>query len=537
MNQVGWNPSRYGLENHGIRNVKIAFWNFPTGQLYERIILRNEAMISHLGAVVARTGDHTGRSPNDKFIVREPTSERNIWWGEINREFDAERFDSLYRNLCTHLESKEVFIQDCFAGADPQFRLPVRVITEAAWHSLFARNMFIRPKDANTSEHVPEFTIISAPGFHADPERDGTRSGTFIIVHFGKKTVIIGGTAYAGEIKKSVFTILNYTLPLKSVLSMHCSANIARDNDVALFFGLSGTGKTTLSTDPERRMIGDDEHGWTDRGVFNFEGGCYAKVIRLSPAGEPEIYACTRKFGTILENVAIDATTRRINLDDDSLTENTRAAYPLTHLDNIEASGMGGHPRNIFMLTCDAFGVLPPIARLTPDQAAYHFLAGYTAKVAGTERGITEPKTTFSPCFGAPFMSLHPSVYAKMLAEKIARHKVSCWLVNTGWTGGPYGVGSRMKLAYTRAMIRAALTGALAETATVTDPVFELRIPRECPGVPTDILQPENTWGDKNAYRAQAQNLAERFLKNFERFAKDTPEAVRNAGPRVAVSR
>jgi phosphoenolpyruvate carboxykinase (ATP) len=384
---------------------------------------------------------------------------------------------------------------------------------------------------------VPEFTIISVPGFHAEPERDGTRSGTFIIVHFGKKTVIIGGTAYAGEIKKSVFTILNYTLPLRSVLSMHCSANISNEGDTALFFGLSGTGKTTLSTDPERRMIGDDEHGWTDRGVFNFEGGCYAKVIRLSREGEPQIYACTRKFGTILENVSIDATTRRINLDDDSLTENTRAAYPLTHLDNIEPSGMGGHPRNIFMLTCDAFGVLPPVARLSPDQAAYHFLAGYTAKVAGTERGITEPKTTFSPCFGAPFMSLHPSVYAKMLAENIARHQARCWLVNTGWTGGPYGVGSRMKLAHTRAMIRAALSGALGNVATVADPVFDLRIPRECPGVPAELLQPENTWKDKNAYRTQAHNLAERFLKNFERFANDTPEAVRNAGPRVAVSR
>ncbi|MGH9805177.1 MAG: phosphoenolpyruvate carboxykinase (ATP) [Candidatus Acidiferrales bacterium] len=537
MNQAGWNPSRYGLDNHGIRNFKIAYWNFPTGQLYEHIILRDEAMISHLGPVVVRTGDHTGRSPNDKFIVREPTSEKHIWWGEINREFDAERFEALYARLCTHLEGREIFVQDCFAGADPQFRLPVRVITEAAWHSLFARNMFIRPKEAHTREHVPEFTIISAPGFHAEPERDGTRSGTFIIVHFGKKTVIIGGTAYAGEIKKSVFTILNYTLPLKSVLSMHCSANIGGETDVALFFGLSGTGKTTLSTDPERRMIGDDEHGWTDGGVFNFEGGCYAKVIRLSPEGEPEIYACTRKFGTILENVAIDATTRRINLDDESLTENTRAAYPLTHLDNIEPSGTGGHPRNIFMLTCDAFGVLPPIARLSPDQAAYHFLAGYTAKVAGTERGITEPKTTFSPCFGAPFMSLHPSVYAKMLAEKIARHKVGCWLVNTGWTGGPYGVGSRMKLSYTRGMIRAALSGALAGVPTVTDPVFELRIPRECPGVPADILQPENTWKDKDAYRAAAQNLAERFHKNFERFAADTPETVRNAGPRVTVSR
>ncbi|MGH9861891.1 MAG: phosphoenolpyruvate carboxykinase (ATP), partial [Candidatus Acidiferrales bacterium] len=405
MNTVGWNPSRFGLENHGLRNLKTAYWNLPTPALYEHVVRRDEAVISHLGALVARTGDHTGRSPNDKFLVREPSSEKNIWWGEINRPFEPEHFDALYARLCTHLQGREIFVQDCFAGADTEFRLPIRVLTEQAWHSLFARNLFIRPDWSKTQEHVPEFTVLSVPSFHAEPELDATRSGTFIIVHFGRKLVIIGGTAYAGEIKKSVFTILNYTLPLQSVLSMHCSANIGARQDVALFFGLSGTGKTTLSTDPERRMIGDDEHGWTERGVFNFEGGCYAKVIRLSPQGEPEIYACTRKFGTILENVAIDAVTRRIDLDDDSLTENTRAAYPLTHLDNIEPSGLGSHPKNIFMLTCDAFGVLPPLARLSPEQAAYHFLAGYTAKVAGTERGIIEPKTTFSPCFGAPFMA------------------------------------------------------------------------------------------------------------------------------------
>ncbi|MEE9234558.1 MAG: phosphoenolpyruvate carboxykinase (ATP) [Candidatus Acidoferrales bacterium] len=537
MNNAGWNPSRYGLENHGIRNLKVAFWNFPTAHLYEHIIHNREGMISHLGPVIVRTGDHTGRSPNDKFLVKEPSSEKNIWWGESNRPFDPDRFEALRKRLCSHLEGKEIFVQDCFAGADPQFRLPIRVITEKAWHSLFARNMFIRPDWSKTHEHVPQFTIISAPGFHADPERDATHSGTFIIVHFGKKLVLIGGTAYAGEIKKSVFTILNYTLPLQSVLSMHCSANIGEKGDVALFFGLSGTGKTTLSTDPERRMIGDDEHGWTERGVFNFEGGCYAKVIRLSPAGEPQIYACTRKFGTILENVAIDSVTRRLDLDDDSLTENTRGAYPITHLDNIEPSGLGGHPQNIFMLTCDAFGVLPPIARLAPEQAAYHFLAGYTAKVAGTERGITEPQTTFSPCFGAPFMALHPSVYATMLQEKIARHQVNCWLVNTGWTAGPYGVGTRMKLAHTRALIRAALTGKLADVPTLTDPIFDLRVPKQCPGVPADVLQPENTWKNKDDFRAKAQQLAERFQKNFERFAADTPEAVRRAGPKVTVSR
>ncbi|MBI2956847.1 MAG: phosphoenolpyruvate carboxykinase (ATP) [Acidobacteria bacterium] len=536
MGTFGWNPSRYGLDHHGLRNV-VAHWNLPTPALYEHVMRRNEAVLAHLGPLVVRTGDHTGRSPNDKFLVREPLSEKNIWWGDINRPFDPERFDALYARLCHYLQGREVFVQDCFAGADAEFRMPIRVITEKAWHSLFARNLFIRPDAAQTHEHVPEFTILSAPGFKADPEHDGTRSSTFIIVHFGQKRVIIGGTAYAGEIKKSIFTILNYRLPLQSVLSMHCSANIGAAGDVALFFGLSGTGKTTLSTDPERRMIGDDEHGWTERGVFNFEGGCYAKVIRLSPEGEPEIYACTRKFGTILENVTIDPVTRRLDLDDDSLTENTRAAYPLTHLDNIEPSGTGGHPRNIFMLTCDAFGVLPPIARLSPAQAAYHFLAGYTAKVAGTERGIVEPKTTFSPCFGAPFMALHPSVYAKMLAEKIARHKVNCWLVNTGWTGGPYGVGQRMKLGYTRAIIRAALAGALDAVPTLADSIFDLKIPRQAPGVPSEILLPENTWQDKEAYRAKALQLAEHFHKNFDRFAADTPEEVRAAGPKLPVSR
>jgi len=537
MTVVGWNPSRYGLEQHGLTNLKLTYWNLPAATLYEHAVRREEGLVSQDGPLVARTGDHTGRSPNDKFLVKEPTSEKNIWWGEVNRPFAAERFDELYVRLCRYLQGKEIFVQDCYAGADPQFRLPIRVITEQAWHSLFARNLFIRPEPGATSDHVPEFTVFSVPSFRAEPEHDATRSGTFIIVHFGKKLVLIGGTAYAGEIKKSVFTILNYTLPLQSVLSMHCSANIGREGDVALFFGLSGTGKTTLSTDSERRMIGDDEHGWTDRGVFNFEGGCYAKVIRLSPEGEPEIYACTRKFGTVLENVTIDPVTRQLDLDDDSLTENTRAAYPLTHLDNIEPSGLGGHPKNIFMLTCDAFGVLPPIARLTPEQAAYHFLAGYTAKVAGTERGIKDPQTTFSPCFGAPFMSLHPGVYAKMLQEKIARHQVSCWLVNTGWTGGPYGVGQRMKLGYTRAMIRAGLNGWLNDVPTVNDSIFDLHTPTYCPGVPAEILQAENTWKDAGAYRVKALQLAEKFHKNFERFASETTEAVRAAGPKIPVSR
>jgi phosphoenolpyruvate carboxykinase (ATP) len=536
MDNIGLHPSRFGLEHHGLRGLPTAYWNLPIAALYEQILERKEGAVAAPGSLVFRTGEHTGRSPQDKFVVREPSSEKNIWWGEVNRPIEPERFDALYDRVSAYLEGREVFVQDCFAGADPTYRLPIRVVTEKAWHSLFARHMFIRPQPSELPEHAPAFTILSVPGLQAVPARDATRSPTFILVHFGRKLVLIGGTAYAGEIKKSVFTILNYTLPLQSVLSMHCSANIGRDGDAALFFGLSGTGKTTLSTDPERRMIGDDEHGWTDRGVFNFEGGCYAKVIRLSPEGEPQIYACVHKFGTVLENVVFDPATRRLDLDDESVTENTRAAYPLDFLDNIEPSGLGGHPKNIFMLTCDAFGVLPPIARLTPEQAAYHFLAGYTAKVAGTERGIVEPQTTFSPCFGAPFMALHPSVYARMLQEKMAQHRAACWLVNTGWTGGPYGVGQRMKLGYTRALLRAALTGALPDAAD-TDPVFDLRIPRSCPGVPAEILRPENTWKDKSAYRAQAAQLAERFHKNFERFAAETSEAVRHAGPKVPVSR
>ena len=537
MVTVGRNPSRHGLDHHGFARLKKAFWNLAPAGLVEQAVRGGEAVLSEHGAVVARTGVHTGRSPNDKFLVKETSSEKHVWWGDVNRPFDPAKFDAIHKKLAAHLEGKEVFVQDCFGGADPDHRLPVRIITEYAWHSLFATHLFIKPDFAQTHEHVPEFTVVSIPSFKANPETDGTNSGAFILLNFAKKLVLIGGTEYAGEIKKSVFTILNYLLPLKNILSMHCSANVGSEGDIALFFGLSGTGKTTLSTDPDRPMIGDDEHGWTDRGVFNFEGGCYAKVIRLSAETEPEIFACTRKFGTVLENVVFDKASRRLDLDDDSLTENTRAGYALTYLDNIVPSGTGGHPKNIFMLTADAFGVLPPIAKLTPEQAAYHFLSGYTAKVAGTERGIVEPQTTFSTCFGAPFMVHQPGVYARMLAERIARHNAKCWLVNTGWTGGPYGVGSRMKLPHTRALIRSALGGKLDTVATVTDPVFGLEIPTTCPDVPAEVLQPENTWKDKAEYRAKAQQLAEQFLKNSEQFATDTPEAVRAAGPSVAVSK
>ena len=533
MRDQGIHQSKYGLENHGIVNVNDAYWNLSTPALYEQTVRRREGVVAHLGPLVVRTGHHTGRSPNDKFIVREPSSQDNIWWGDVNRAFDPERFDQLYTRLLAYLQLKDVYVQDCFAGADPQYQIPVRVITESAWHSLFARNMFILAEPDQYPDFKPEFTIIDTPRFHAVPSMDETNSEVYIIVHFGKKLVIIGGSSYAGEIKKSVFTILNYLLPLEDVLSMHCSANIGENDDVALFFGLSGTGKTTLSADPHRRLIGDDEHGWSDRGIFNFEGGCYAKVIRLSPEAEPEIYQTTRRFGTVLENVAIDTASRRIDLDDDLLTENTRAAYPITHIPNCVRSGMAGHPNHIIFLTADAFGVMPPISKLTPEQTMYHFLAGYTAKVAGTEKGVVEPQATFSTCFGAPFMALHPTVYARLLGEKIEKHQVQCWLVNTGWTGGPYGVGHRMKIGYTRAMVNAALNGDLDSASFEPDPIFGVYVPAACCDVPAEVLKPRNTWEDKAAFDQQARKLAQMFAENFRPFEDMVDEGVSAAGPKT----
>jgi phosphoenolpyruvate carboxykinase (ATP) len=528
------NPhNSYGLENHGIVKVNDIYWNLSTPALYEEIVRRREGLVAHLGPLVVRTGHHTGRSPNDKFIVRESSSADHVWWGSVNRPFDFERFDRLYARLLAYLPMKDVFVQDCFVGADAKYRIPIRVITESAWHSLFARNMFIRPSLEQYADFIPEFTVIDTPRFHAVPSMDGTNSEVYIIVHFGKKLVVIGGSSYAGEIKKSVFTILNYVLPLGRVLSMHCSANVGEDGDAALFFGLSGTGKTTLSADPRRRLVGDDEHGWSDDGIFNFEGGCYAKVIRLSPEAEPEIYQTTRRFGTILENVTIDTQTRRIDLSDDSLTENTRAAYPLGYIPNIVESGLAGHPSNIIFLTADAFGVMPPIAKLTPEQAMFHFLSGYTAKVAGTEKGVFEPQATFSTCFGAPFMALHPTVYTKLLGEKIEKHQVRCWMVNTGWTGGPYGVGHRMKIAYTRAMINAALNGNLEGASFRPDPLFGVLVPEGCCDIPEELLWQRNTWEDKTAYDEQAGKLARMFAENFRRFEDVAPEAVRAACPRA----
>ena len=452
----------------------------------------------------------------------------------MNKPLSDANFDALHRDMMTYVQDKELYVLDAWGGADPAYRVPVRIVTEFAWHNLFVRNMFIPELDPEKrASHRPEYTVIDCPGFKADPARHGSRTETAIYVHYGRKLVLIAGSEYAGEMKKSIFTILNYQLPLKGVLSMHCSANVGKDGDSALFFGLSGTGKTTLSSDPDRGLIGDDEHGWSDRGIFNFEGGCYAKVIRLSKEAEPQIWDASRRFGTVLENVVLDPDTREMDLDDMTYTENTRSSYPLSFIPNAVPSGMAGHPKNIVMLTADAFGAMPPIARLTPEGAMYHFLSGYTAKVAGTERGVTEPKATFSTCFGAPFLPLNPNVYAKMLGERIAKHNSRVWLVNTGWTGGPPGVGSRMKIAYTRAMLTAALTGQLDNVQYRKHAIFNIDIPMTCPGVPDSVLDARTTWPDKAAYDAQANKLAAMFVENFKTFEKDVDPAVKAAGPKV----
>jgi phosphoenolpyruvate carboxykinase (ATP) len=500
--------------------------------LYEEAVRRGEGTLTVDGPLVCNTAPHTGRSPSDKFVVQEPSSEGNVAWGKVNRPMTGDKFDQLEARMLASLKGKDLFVQDCWAGADPDYRLAIRIITERAWHNLFARTMFIvEPSAEARLAHDPQFTVIDIPSFKADPASDGTNSETFICLNFAKKRVLIGGTNYAGEIKKSIFTVMNYLLPLRDTMPMHCSANVGQDGEVALFFGLSGTGKTTLSSDPKRSLIGDDEHGWSANGVFNFEGGCYAKMIKLSEQAEPQIYATTRRFGTVLENVVIDPDTRALDLDSAALTENTRGAYPLTFISNAVASGQAGHPTNIVMLTADAFGVLPPISRLSPEAAMYHFLSGYTAKVAGTERGVTEPKATFSTCFGAPFMVWDPNVYAKLLGERIARHQSRVWLVNTGWTGGPYGVGSRMKIAHTRAMITAALSGELDNVVYGHNPIFNLDVPVTCPGVPDGILRPRTTWSDPAAYDTQARELAQMFIDNFKTFEATASADVKAAGP------
>ncbi len=521
------------LAQHGLSNLNQVFANLDAPSLVEHAVVRREGMLSLDGPLVVRTGHHTGRSANDKFVVQDDLTRDEVWWGKINRPYDEQRFDELHRRMAAYLQLKDVYVKDCFVGADPRYRLPVRVVTENAWHNLFAHNMFIRGTAEELQGHQPEFTVLNAPRFHAIPEVDGTNSETFIIVNFKKKLVLIGGTSYAGEIKKSIFTVMNYVLPLKGVLPMHCSANIGPNGDSALFFGLSGTGKTTLSADASRTLIGDDEHGWSDDGVFNFEGGCYAKLIKLSPAAEPEIFGTTKRFGSVLENVAMDAHSRQIDLDDASFTENTRGAYPIHFIPNASESGVGGHPRNVVFLTADAFGVLPPISRLSKAQAMYHYLLGYTAKVAGTEKGVTEPTPNFSACYGAPFLPLHPGRYATLLGEKIDRHDVKVWLVNTGWSGGGYGEGERIAIRHTRAMVNAALSGALDNVATRTHPIFGLDMPTACPEVPAEILDPVNTWSDPAKYREQAVKVARSFVENFATYADQVSEEVRRAGPTI----
>jgi phosphoenolpyruvate carboxykinase (ATP) len=525
----------FGLEALGLSNTGAVYWNLPAPALYEEIAFRREARLTHLGPVVVHTGKHTGRSASDKFVVREPGSEGDIWWGEHNRPFSPDKFNELWGRLQAFLQGRDLFVQDCYAGADPAYQLPIRIVSELAWHSLFARNMFILPESLEAyRRHLPEFTVLVVPSFKGLPQVDSTATGTFIVINFAQKLCLIGGTAYAGEIKKSIFTVLNYQLPLAGVMPMHCSANIGPEGDTALFFGLSGTGKTTLSADPRRGLIGDDEHGWSDDGVFNFEGGCYAKVIQLSPTAEPEIYATTRRFGTILENVVYDLVTRQIDLDDDALTENTRASYPLDFIANAVPSRRGGHPRHVILLTCDASGVMPPIARLSPDQALYHFISGYTSKLSGTETGLgAEPQITFSACFGAPFMVHHPARYAELLRAKVERYGAQCWLVNTGWVGGPYGVGKRISIGHTRALLNAALAGRLDAGPFAPDPLFGFEVPQACDGVPPAVLNPASSWPSPEAYRRKYQQLAMRFSENFRKYADAArPEVVR-AGPRV----
>ncbi len=505
--------------------------NLPASRLVEHALARGEGKLAQGGALVTRTGKYTGRSPDDKFVVRDATTESTLWW-DANKAWSPEVFDRLHARVAAYLQHKELFVQDCFAGQDPQNRLGVRVIAERAWHALFAHNMFIRPSaDELAAFGQPDFTVLHAPGFKAEPTRDHTHSEAVIALDFTRKMIIITGTEYAGEMKKSIFTVLNFVLPERGVMPMHCSANIGPDGATAVFFGLSGTGKTTLSADPERGLIGDDEHGWSDEGVFNFEGGCYAKVIKLSPVAEPEIYATTRRFGTILENVVMDEHTRELDLDSAAYAENSRGSYPIDFIPNAVPSGRGPHPTDIVMLTADAFGILPPIARLTPAQAMFHFLSGYTAKVAGTERGITEPKAAFSACFGAPFMARHPTVYARLLGDKIAQRGVRCWLVNTGWTGGPYGIGKRMSIQHTRRLLHAALAGELNDAELVAHPKFKFGVPTAVAGIPSEVLDTRNTWADKHAYDEKAAELIERFNKNFAKYAEFASDEVKAAAP------
>jgi len=530
-------PSReplQGLSRQGLQPRGEVHWNLIPPELVEHAIRRGEGQLAAMGPFVAVTTPHTGRSPKDKFVVRSGASAADVEWGPVNRPMTVEHFETLAGDVRAYLDAApDLFVEDVYAGAEPAHRLGVRYVTPNAWHALFVRNMFIRPTTTDLPTFNETYTVLHAPELHAEPDRHGTASGTFIVISFEHRTILIGGTRYAGELKKAMFTVLNYLMPKKGVLSMHCSANVGRAGDTALFFGLSGTGKTTLSADPERALVGDDEHGWSDVGIFNFEGGCYAKVINLSAEGEPDIYHTTEMFGTVLENVVLDPLTRAVRFADQSITENTRASYPLSYIRNHLPGGRAGHAKHVVFLTADAFGVLPPIARLTPEQAMYYFLSGYTAKVAGTERGVTEPKATFSACFGAVFLVWPATKYATMLGERLRRHGSHVWLVNTGWSGGPFGVGKRIPLAQTRAMVRALLSGALDNVATTRRPVFGLDVPNEIPGVPPGVLRPRESWTDVAAYDRQATQLAGMFRSNFERFRSRVDRSVTDSGPRA----
>jgi phosphoenolpyruvate carboxykinase (ATP) len=535
VENIGVFNSAQGSEASGLRNLKRVYWNLEAPALYEQSLTRGETKLVQGGALLADTGVHTGRSPKDKFVVRDETTESTVWW-DNNGAITPGHFDTLLQDFLAHAEGKELFAQDLHGGADPAYRVKARVFTEYAWHSLFIRNLLIRPDRGELSDYVPGLTIIDLPSFKADPARHGCRTETVIACDFKRKIVLIGGTSYAGEMKKSVFTYLNYVLPAQKVMPMHCSANVGDRGDVAVFFGLSGTGKTTLSADPNRVLLGDDEHGWGPNGVFNFEGGCYAKTIRLSREAEPEIFATTERFGTVLENVTIDPITRIPDFDDASKTENTRCAYPLDFIPNASATGRAGIPKNIVMLTCDAFGVLPPIAKLTPAEAMYHFLSGYTAKVAGTEKGVKDPEATFSTCFGAPFMPRHPSEYGNLLRDLIAKHSVDCWLVNTGWTGGKYGVGRRMPIRVTRRLLTAALDGSLSRADFRRDPYFGFAVPTSVPGVEPHILYPVKTWQNKAEFAETAKRLIDMFNENFKRFEGHVDSDVRSAGPQTLIA-
>lgn len=515
----------------GINNSGTINWNLSPAELIEQTVKNGLGTLADNGALVVSTGEFTGRAPKDRFIVKDKRTASAVDWGEVNKPFSPEDFDSLYNKVINHLEGKSLYVRDAYACADPDNRLNVRVVNEYPWQNLFANNLFLRPEQENLTTFVPDWHVIAIPSFKAVPEVDGTRQHNFAIINFTRQIILIGGTAYTGEMKKGIFSVLNFLLPHdRDILSMHCSANVGKNKDTAIFFGLSGTGKTTLSADPDRELIGDDEHGWDESKVFNFEGGCYAKVINLSAEGEPQIYNAI-KFGSLLENTKYIPGTRTVDYENSEITENTRVAYPIDYIDNAVIPSVTGIPKNIFFLTCDAFGVLPPISKLTPGQAMYHFISGYTAKVAGTEAGITEPQTTFSACFGAPFLPLHPTRYAEMLGKKMHENNVNVWLINTGWTGGPYGEGKRMKLKYTRASITAAINGQLDEVSYSTDPVFGLKIPDTCPDVPSEVLKPRNTWKDKSAYDLKAADLAARFNKNFDKYSAKANEEILKAAP------